>query len=599
MKRRSQSSRDRKRAGLARLLTRAAQLLFAATLLYAGAPAGDDAQLRAMADELARSKTLQLNNLDKPYFIQYSVGDTEQVLISASLGGITSSSRGRFRPPDVQVRVGDYNFDNTNSIYSATGRFGSLPIDDDYFVFRNQLWIATDTLYKSSAEQITRKRNALREIADPDKTPDLGPAKAVEIIKPPVKLAIDQKRWEETLRHASGRFSGYPDLIDASVRLRAIASTYRLVNSEGTTIRVPQELTDIVVRAAALAPDGSRVWNHRFITVVRPSQLPAGEELDKIVEGLAAETSELAKAPLENDYSGPVLFEQAAAAQMMASALTDAVRLHRKPLAPPGANTPQVLESVWAPRMNAKVMPDWLTVYDDPQQEKFHDIPLAGHYEVDDEGVPAMRVLLVDKGTLKGFLASRQPVRDFTISNGHGRLPGGSGSEAAVIGNLFVEADQAVAESQMKAKLLEKVKAAGLKYGLLIRRIDFPSTASLDELQSIGRQLQKSGYARTIAPALLAYRVYPDGREELVRGLRFREFSAKDLRDVSAASDRPYVLNYINNGSAFNYMDLASDATTSTVVCPSLLFDSIDLARSENEPSKLPTVAAPSLIAQQ
>src|SRR5205823_2328472 len=135
----------------------------------------------------------------------------------------------------------------------------------------------------------TRKRNALREIAEADKTPDLAPIKGAEIIQPPVKLAIDQKSWEGTLRRASGRFVGYPDLIDSLVRLRAISSTYRLVNSEGATIRVPQELTDIVVRAAALAPDGSRVWNHRFVTVMRPSQLPAAAQIGQMVEAVAAE----------------------------------------------------------------------------------------------------------------------------------------------------------------------------------------------------------------------------------------------------------------------------------------------------------------------
>ena len=573
--------------------------LTALVLCAAAPPAGNDVQLRAMSDELARSKTLQLNNLDKPYFIQYAIGDTEQVLISANLGGITSSTQGKFRPAQLAVRVGSYQFDNTNSIFSRALRFGSLPIDDDYLVFRNQLWMATDALYKSSAEQITRKRNALREIAEPDKTPDLAPAKAVEIVQPPVKLEIDRKSWENALRRASGRFTGYPGLVDSLVRLRAISSTYRLVNTEGTVIRVPQELTDVAVRAAALAPDGSRVWDHRLITVLHPSQLPTPDEIGKMVEAVATETSELAKAPVESDYSGPVLFEQEAAAQMMASVLSDALRLHRKPMGPPGGNSPQVLESVWAARLNAKVVPEWLTIFDDPLQAQFKGTPLVGHYQVDDEGVPAERVLLVDKGALKGFLASREPVREFSASNGHGRLPGSYGSEAAVIGNLFVQAAQTVPESKMKSKLLSMVKAAGLKYGLVIRRLDFPSTASLEELTSMARQLQKSGYARTLNSPLLTYRLYPNGREELVRGVRFRDFSAKDLRDVAAASDHPFVLNYINNGSSFNHLDSGGDATSSSVICPSLLFDSLDLARSENEPGKLPIVGPPALIAQQ
>jgi TldD protein len=559
-----------------------------------------DVQLRAMTDEIARSKTLQLNNLDKPYFIEYTTGDADQLYISTSLGGITTSNRLRMRSPRLAVRVGDYKFDNTNSVFSGTPHFGMLPIDDDYLAIRTAFWMATDTLYKASADQITRKRNALREIADPDKTPDLAPAKPVQILQPPATLTIDSQHWEDVLRRASSRFVSFSSVMDSSVRLRAIASTYRLVNTEGTVIRVPQNLNDISIRASALATDGSRVWNHAFVTVLQPSQFPDADQVDKLVQTVATETDALTKAPLITDYSGPVLFEQEAAAQMMAAMMADAARLHRRPLAPPGgSNRGEVLESVWATRLGAKVVPDWLSISDNPLLEQFNGVPLAGHYQVDDEGGPAEQVTLVDKGTLKGFLASREPVRDFNASNGHGRLPDGFGAEAPVIGNLFVQASQAVSEKELRDKLLEKAKAAGLKYGIILRRLDFPSTASISELQSLGRQLQKGGFARTLNPPLLAYRLYPDGHEELVRGVRFREFSAKDLRDIALASNRPYVFNYVNNGSSFNYADASPEATTSTVICPSLLFDSIDLARAEDEPGKLPVVPPPALVAQQ
>jgi TldD protein len=558
-----------------------------------------DVQLRAMSDELARAKTLQLNNLDKPYFIQFTEGDSEQAHIAASLGGILSSSRMRFRAPRLDVRVGDYKFDNTNSLFSEVPRFGRLPIDDDYQALRTEFWLGADGLYKAAADEITRKRNALREIADPDQTPDLAPARPVQFIQPPVKLDFDLHHWEEILRQASGRLTAFPAVTESNIQLRAIVSTYRLVNSEGTVIRIPQELSDIGIRAAALAADGSHVWNFQSFTFAHPADFFSPDALDKAVDAIATQTDALTKAPIADDYSGPVLFEQEAAAQMMASVLTDAIRLHRKPVAPPGANVPEVLESVWASRIGSKVVPEWLTIVDDPTQSEFNGTPLAGAYPVDDEGVPAERVLLVDKGALKGFLASREPVRDFNASNGHGRLPGGFGSEVAVIGNLFLQAAKTDHEADMKRKLIDHVKDSGLKFGILIRRLDFPSTASFDELQSIARQLQKGGYSRTLNAPLLAYRVYLDGREELVRGLRFRDFSAKDLRDVALASDHPYVLNYVNNGSSFNYADSTNDATTSSVICPSLLFDAIDLARSDSEPGKLPIVPAPTLTAQR
>jgi hypothetical protein len=558
-----------------------------------------DVQLRAMADELARTKTLQLNNLDKPYFVQYSISDSEEVVITASLGGILTSGHGRSRGPRVEVRVGNAQFDNTNSIFSSTSRFGALPIDDDYDAIRTQLWLDSDSVYKAATDQITRKRNALREIAETDQTPDLSPAKPLIALETSGPLAVNQKTWEDVLRRASARFAASPSVSQSSVRFRTIGSTYRVLNSEGTVIRIPQDLTDIAIRGEALAPDGNKVWNYQAVVGLKAANMPDPQALEKIVENVAAGLENLIKAPISEDYTGPVLFEQQAAAQLLASTLEDAVRLQRKPVAPPGSNSGQVLESVWASKMGSKVLPEWMSVIDDPLKEEFHGTSLAGFYKVDDEGVPAQRVVLVDKGVLKGFLASREPVKNIIASNGHGRLPGLWGTELAVPGNLFVDVTEKTKEADMKAKLIEKAKVAGLKYGMLIRCLDFPSSASNEELQSMGRQLQKGGVSRTLNSPLLAYRVYLDGHEELVRGLRFKDFSAKDLRDIALASDQPYVFNYVNSGSSFNHADSGQSATTSTVIAPSLLLDSVDLARAENEPGKLPLVAAPALIAQQ
>jgi predicted Zn-dependent protease len=556
-----------------------------------------DAPLRAMLDELARSKTLKLNDLDKPYFVEYAISDTQQVYIAGSFGGLTKSNRFRVRQPRLAVRVGDYSFDNTNSVYSNTPRMGLFPVDDDYQAIRTQLWLGTDALYKAAAEEIAHKRAALREIAEPDKTPDFAPVKAVQFIAPIPSLSIDQTHWEQLVRQLSARFKSHPNLVGSDVAIRAISSTYRLVNSEGSILQIPQELSEIEIRSSALAPDGARVWNHQFITALRSSQFPSESQLAKTVDDIGTETDALAKAPLADDYSGPVLFEQEAAAEMMAQVLTDAIRIQRKPLAPPGSNDRgvQAVESVWASRMGAKVAPDWLSIVDNPREQHFHGTALAGHYDVDDEGVPAQRVEIIDKGTLAAFLLSREPVRNFNSSNGHGRLPGAFGAEQAVIGNLFIESEHPITESALKARLLKNVKTAGLKYGILIRRLDFPSTANFEDLQTMARQLQKNGYARTLNAPLLAYRIYPDGREELVRGLRFKEFSAKDLRDLDAASDRAYVLNYVNNGSSFDLADTGSDATTSSVISPSLLFNSLDLSRVEEEAGRLPVVPPPTL----
>jgi hypothetical protein len=557
-----------------------------------------DAVLRAMADEVAREKALQLNNLDKPYEITYASDDPQEVTMAASLGGLLYSHRDHNRRVVIRVRVGDAKFDNSDSIYSRAPGTAVLPLDDNYHVVRDQLWLNTNNVYKIAVVDIERKRTALREISDPDKTPDFAPANPVQVIQPAPTLKLDQKHWEQLIQSLSGQFAAYPQIISSNVRLRAISSTFRLVDTNGTIERVPEELSELAIGARALAPDGTQVWDDQFFTTLHPSELPGEQDLKKAVDAIATETAALAKAPMAEEYSGPVLFEREAAAQLMAQLLADASRVERRPLVPPEyANRLRILDSVWETRKGAKVAPDWLTIVDNPSETRAEGVVLAGQYDADEEGVQAKRVTLVQNGTLKDFLTTRQPIHDGQVSNGHARLPGAFGAELATFGNLFVQATGGISEAQLKAKLLENVKSSNLKYGILIRRLDFPATAGADELRNMLSQLQKEGVTRTVTAPLLAYRVYPDGREELVRGLRFKEFSAKDLRDLEAVSDHPYVFNYINNGSALNYADSGAGATTSSVVCPSLLFYTVDLDRAREQTSKPPDVPPPSLVA--
>jgi hypothetical protein len=559
----------------------------------------DDVQLRAMLEELNRAKTLQLSTLDKPYFIAIASDDGQSLEITGSLGALLSSTETHVRMPEVRIRVGSASLDNTNSVFSTSASFGSLPLDDNYGAIRTALWLVLDERYKISAAEIARKRNALREISDPAATPDFSPAAPFQLLQPIPPLSADRAKWEEIVRNLSGRFRSHPAVTSSSVRMRAISSGFRLVTTEGTVVRVPQSISQIDIRSSGTAADGATVWNHKLMSVLRSSELPDQQQLQEDVDAVTVETEALLKAPIADEYTGPVLFESEAASEMMAQVLTDATRLSRKPVAPPEMQAEgQVLDGVWASRTGSKVTPEWLSIVDDPSQRAFKGQPLAGQYDVDEEGVPAGRVTLVDKGILKSFLLTRQPVRNFHASNGHARLPGAWGAELPVFGNVFVTAAETVPESQMRTKLLEKVKAAGLQYGVVIRRLDFPSTADVEDLQALAAQLQKGGSTRSLTPPLLVYRIYPDGHEELVRGFRFKDFSAKDLRDVEAASDRPFVLNYENNGNSFNWANATSAATTSSVICPSLLFDSVDLDRAQGDGAKPPLVPPPPVDGQ-
>src|SRR6185436_5654160 len=67
-------------------------------------------------------------------------------------------------------------------------------------------------------------------------------------------------------------------------------------------------------------------------------------------------------------------------------------------------------------QINQAVLPEFLSVIDDPTTEKLGNVDLNGYYRYDDDGVAAQRVNVVDNGILKNFLLSRSPVSGFTQS---------------------------------------------------------------------------------------------------------------------------------------------------------------------------------------
>jgi len=234
--------------------------------------------------------------------------------------------------------------------------------------------------------------------------------------------------------------------------------------------------------------------------------------------------------------------------------------------------------------VGSHILPEWMDVVDDSTQTKFGGHTLLGHYLYDVEAVAPQPLTLVEKGVLKAFLLTRTPVfKDFSASNGHARFSGLFGGQAPGFGNLFIRASQTTPAAGMKQKLIDMCKERNKPYGILIRKLDFPSA---------GHQLQASGSSHPVTAPLLAYRVYQDGREELVRSLEFHGISTRSLKDIVAASDENYVFDLID------YNLQGSFITTASVVAPGVLFEELELSPVEEETPKPPIVPPPALGAQ-
>ncbi|MGA2275402.1 MAG: metallopeptidase TldD-related protein [Bryobacteraceae bacterium] len=571
------------------MLAAATGTLTALTALAADAPAPDPV-LAAMRDEIARASKLTVSNLDAPYFIQYVVDEGDLFSVSASLGGLLSRRRDHIRQPEITVRVGDYKFDNTNFAGRVGGTrydLGRWPLDDSYPVLRRYFWLATDSAYKSAVETISRKRAALRNLTESNRADDFSHAQRIEYVHELGRLAIDENDWAVRVRALSAIFAEYPGVLDSRVELEAEAGGYYVVNSEGTVVRAAENAGSLRARAVAQAPDGMMLHDAVTLLALDPAHLPGDATLNSTLREMAQNLEALAKAPKGEDYSGPVLFEGAAGPQIFAELLGRNLALARKPEGGRGGFNSSELEG----RLGARVLPESFDVVDDPTQREWRGQALFGAYDVDREGVRAQPLTLVEKGVLKGFLLTRQPVRGFSASNGHARLPGSYGAATAGIGNLFIGSSETMPAGDLKKKLIELVQARGLAYGVMVRKMDYPSTASLDELRRMFATADSA--VHPVSSPVLVYKVYPDGREELVRGLRFRGLNVRSLKDILVAGDDDTVFDYLDNGAPLALVGAGSYTTESCVVAPSIIVDDLELHPVEEELPKLPVAPPP------
>ncbi len=565
------------------------------------APAADTI-LRAMKDEMDRSKMLSVANLDVPYYIEYTLDDARNFTVTASLGGLISVSNSRGRLPHTRVRVGDYKFDNTNYVYSdyfSGSRYDpdSLSLDDNYGVLRHSLWLSTDRAFKTAVEAIARKRAALKNITQSQELPDFWKADPVLKILPIQQQTVEQAKWTARVRDLSALFNRYPEVLGSSVQFSALQSTHYLLNSEGTTIRIPDSVYFLQARAAAQASDGMTVRDAVVLQSLDIGKLPSAADMRNAITEVAGHVKALSLAPVGEVYSGPVLVEGIASAQMLAELLGGNLNVPRKATGEPGRAVP-FFPSDLEGRIGSRILPEFLTVVDDPTQTSYNGIPLFGQYQVDEEGVSPKPLTIVDKGKLENLLLTRQPVKGFNGSNGHARLPAASGARSAAFSNLFIRSSQTTKTDDLKKRLIEMVTQRNKPYGIIVRKMDYPSSASVEEVRRIMTGISQSGgSAKPVSLPLLVYRVYPDGREELVRGLRFRGLSVRSLKDILAVSDETYVFHVMDNLAPFALMGAGGYITAESVVAPSMLFEDLELEKPQDDQPKLPIVPPPPLTA--
>jgi len=522
-------------------------------------PSGEDAVLTAMVQELDRSMNLQLEDLEKPYFIQFSADDTMTYSLSASYGALTSRQQNRRRTFASRVRVGDMALDNTNFVGGGpAGGRGSLPLDDDLVSLRQAIWSATDDDYKAAVEALTRKRAYLEQKKIEDRPADFTPTEPVKYLDPPAALTFEEAAWAERLRTVSARFKNFPTIQDSAVMMIVAAGTDYTVNTEGTRLRIGDTAVLLSLQAELQAADGMRLSDDRQFGAYKPEDLPSTEALLGEVDALCSGLTAVADAPVLDEYTGPVLFDDKAAPQLFASLLAPGLAGQPEPIGMERSSDDTSLEA----KIGKHVLPQGFTAYDDPTVKFIGSDMLFGWYEYDDEAVPARRVDLVAEGKLLTLLTSRAPTRKLVGSNGHGREGRFGASAQAAVANLFLSAEDGLEDAELKKRFIEACADEDLEFGLRVTALEGVGAGSLNDPIHV--------FKVSVA----------DGKEERVRGLEFKPVQVRQLRRILAAGKRQYVCNYLQ-------------PVPSAVVAPAVLMEDVSLAKIEQEFDRLPILKAP------
>jgi hypothetical protein len=555
-----------------------------------------DPLLRAMQAEVRRARLLVAYGV-APYFVELSVDESENVTLAASFGDSMAPQHSHFRLQRPAVRVGTSAFDNTGYLgsesFSGT-RFDSdfIPLDNDLLSLRSAFWLGIDRAYKTAVEALGKKQAAFNYYAAQDRLPDFEAQPKLSLLRDLHAPPFDEPLWNRRVRALSALFRGRPGVLTADSELMWGSGAIYYYNSEATVLRFPDRLAMLRLRASAALDKGGEVYYGVQFAALDPALLPGDAELNRAASETASQLDALTRAPLGEAYTGPVLFEATAAAQLFAEVFGQELALIRKPVVEQGRNVP-VPESGLENRIGSRVLPAWMSLRDDATLRQWNGRPLAGFYEADLEGVVPAPVTLVENGSLKNYLTTRQPVKGGGASNGHARLPGLFGAHTARPGNLFVEARETTPEASLKKRLVEMLKQQGKPYALLVRRMDFPSLASGSEAREMLMRERRSGGSRPFSAPLLLYRVYPDAHEELVRGLRFRNLSVRAFRDILAAGDAPAQFDYVENGAPMALTGAGNFIVACSVVAPAVLFEELDLEPQSVETARPPLVPFP------
>jgi len=536
--------------------------------------------LDVMRAENERELTALAKTGDPAYYLGYQLVEQRIVSMDAEGGALVTDSDDTARNLDVEVRVGSPKLDNThqladdsNGLNQPLQRRGLVPFGSDPQALSNALWVETDRRYHEAVSALGYVKQDQQTLAKKNAADDDFSHEPAEThVEAEAKLEFDKAQWAERLKKCSAKAltpTGKATRGTCGVVFQLNTSYF--VNSEGTVIQQSWTNAQLSVSVGVKADDGMNLnrLEQRFGRT--PADLPNDVDVDKMIKTVTGDLDALHAAPLAEPYVGPAILEGRAAGVFFHEVFGHRIEGHRQKDLTSG--------QTFASYVGKDIAPEWLSVYDDPELVTLNGIQLNGFYRFDDEGVRAHKAALIDRGKLVGFDMGRNPIPGFPHSNGHGRRSPGL-PPVARQGNLVVEAAKSVEGAELEKMLIEEVKKQGRPYGMIFTDISggFTNTSAF------------APQAFKVNP-VMAFRLYPNGKKELVRGIDISGTPLVALQSIRAASREIETFNGVC-GAESGWVPVSASA-------PSLLIEKIEVEKGFVPPDRPPILDAPAASIKQ
>lgn len=478
----------------------------------------DNFYIHTLQQELNRNvQRLQLPDLQKPFFIGYTLHDRKEFSMRAERGQMTNFVKTPVNRKIVQVNllVGDYHRNFNYQI--PAGNYVTLPAEDNADELKRVLWMETDKVYKSVAQIYNGMLTNLKSINVDEKDLELDDlAKITPIVKDfgaVPALEIDIPKLENMMRYLSSLFNNYPELTSSSCQLMIQNSDVYMVTSEGTIIRKPKQFVSFDVFAGTTDRKGATYSDSYSIITEEVHELPNQAELEKEIQKLISNVFALkASKKFDDYYLGPVLFQDEAVAQIVNELINNELYVRRKDLWRGGMQGKD-----YESKIGQKLVAAPISVIAIPSLKKFNEKKATGAYDIDYEGVrPPDSLILIKEGILKSLMNGRTPTPKFLSSQGFNESPAGLFYGPGV---LKVTSNATIATDSLKHRLLKLAKEEGLVHAFILRK--------------------RSRFGGT-----WLYKVRVDtGEEELVNSCELANLNIRSLRRFIVASNQLYLTN--------------------------------------------------------